>query len=73
MSRTHKDAPKHKQARSNDGKGRRHNIRVRGVQRAEPDLRKLSRALIELAMAQAEADAQSQASASDAVVEATDD
>ncbi len=32
-------------------------IRVRGVQRDEVDLRKLSRALIQLAQAQAEADA----------------
>ena len=34
------------------------NIRVRGVRRSEPDLRKLSRALIALAEAQLEADAQ---------------
>ena len=33
-------------------------ISVRGVQRDEPDIRKLSKALIGLALAQAEADAQ---------------
>lgn len=33
-------------------------IRVRGVRRDEVDIRKLSRALIQLAQAQAEADAQ---------------
>ena len=32
-------------------------IRVRGIRRRDPDLRKLGRALIELAQAQAEADA----------------
>ncbi len=36
------------------------NIQVRGARRAEPDLRKLSRALIALVQAQAEADAQAQ-------------
>jgi hypothetical protein len=35
-------------------------IRVRGIQRRDADLRKLARALIELAQAQAEADAQQQ-------------
>jgi hypothetical protein len=38
-------------------KAERH-ISVRSVRREEPDLRKLARALIGLAMAQAEADAQ---------------
>ena len=33
-------------------------IRVRGIRRKNPDLRKLARALIELAQAQAEAEAQ---------------
>ena len=32
-------------------------LRVRGIRRKDPDLRKLGRALIELAQAQAEADA----------------
>lgn len=36
---------------------RNRNIRVRGVRRSEPDVRKLSRALIALAQAQAEAEA----------------
>jgi hypothetical protein len=35
-------------------------IRIRAVRRDPPDLRKLSRALIELAMAQAEADAKAE-------------
>jgi hypothetical protein len=35
-------------------------IRVRAIRRKEPDLRKLARALIELARAQAEADAQAE-------------
>jgi hypothetical protein len=37
---------------------RNKNIRVRGVRRSEPDIRKLGRALIALAQAQAEADAE---------------
>jgi hypothetical protein len=36
-------------------------IRVRGVRRDPPDLKKLSRALIALAMAQAQAEADAQA------------
>lgn len=35
-------------------------IRVRGIRRGEPDLRKLARALIDLAQAQAEAEAEQQ-------------
>ena len=35
-------------------------IRVRGVRNGEPDLRKLARALIDLAQAQAEAEAEKQ-------------
>ena len=35
-------------------------IRVRGVRRADPDLRKLARAMIELAQAEAEAEARRQ-------------
>jgi hypothetical protein len=35
-------------------------IRVRGIQRARPDLPKLARALIDLALAQAEAEAQAE-------------
>ena len=37
---------------------RNKHIRVRGVRRNEPDVRKLGRALIALAQAQAEADAE---------------
>jgi hypothetical protein len=36
-------------------------IRVRGIPREEPDLRKLSRALIELALSQAQAEADAEA------------
>lgn len=39
-------------------------ITVRGVRRKQPDLRKLARALIDVAAAQAEADAQAEAAAS---------
>ena len=52
MSRTRKDSPK--------GGGRERHISVRAVRRDPPDLKKLSRALIQLAMAQAEAEAQAQ-------------
>ena len=60
MSRTFKDAPGSKQNRSGPGRGRgrRRDISVRAVRRDPPDLRKLSRALIQLAMAEAEAEAQ---------------
>lgn len=53
MSKTRKDAPNRKGARDRQ-------ISVRAVRRDPPDLRKLSRALIQLAIAQAEADAQQQ-------------
>lgn len=52
MSRTHKDARKYQP------KERR--ISVRTVLRDPPDLRKLSRALIQLALAEAEAEAAAQ-------------
>lgn len=42
-------------------KGEEREIRVRAVRRDPPDLRKLSRALIELALAQAQAEADAQA------------
>jgi hypothetical protein len=42
------------------GGGRERRISVRGIRRSEPDLRKLSQALIALALAQAEADAECQ-------------
>jgi hypothetical protein len=54
MSKTYKDSRSSKAAR----RGRQRNISVRAVHRDPPDLRKLSRALIQLALAQAEADAQ---------------
>lgn len=41
-------------------RGERH-IRARGIKQDPPDLRRLARALIELAEAQAEADAEAQA------------
>jgi hypothetical protein len=46
--------------RNNDGDRR---IRVKGVRRNPPDLRRLSRALIELAIAQAEQEAAAEAEA----------
>jgi hypothetical protein len=57
MSRTYKDSPKGKRS----GPGRQRNISVRAVRRDPPDLRKLSRALISLAMAEAAAEAQAKA------------
>lgn len=56
MSKTYKDSPKAKAAR----KGRERHISVRAVRRDPPDLRKLSRALITLAMAEAAAQAENQ-------------
>ena len=41
-------------------KGKERRLRVRAIRRNPPDLKKLSRALIELAQAQAEADAAAQ-------------
>lgn len=52
MGKTHRKGPRH--------------ISVRGVRRKQPDLRKLARALIDLAAAQSEADAQAEAAASSA-------
>jgi hypothetical protein len=57
MSRTYKDSPKSRKTSNNDGRGRRRNISVRGVQRDQPDYRRLGRAVIELALAEAEAEA----------------
>jgi len=56
MSRTYKDAPQHKQSRE-PGRGRRRHISVRSVRRDPPDLHKLSRAVMALALAQADAEA----------------
>lgn len=49
---------KNKINRKGGAHGRR--ISVRGIRRSEPDIRKLSQALIALALAQAEADAEEQ-------------
>jgi hypothetical protein len=54
MSRTFKDSPNAKSR----GPGKQRNISVRAVRRDPPDLRKLSRALIQLAIAEAEAEAE---------------
>jgi len=58
MSKTFKDAPGSKQNRGGPGRGRgrQRNISVRAVRRDPPDVRKLSRALIQMAMAEAEAE-----------------
>ncbi len=58
MSRTHKDSPKSRAERAGRGKGHQRNISVRGVRRDPVDLRRLSRALIAIAMAEAEAEAE---------------
>jgi hypothetical protein len=67
MSKTFKDAPGSKQNRSGPGRGRgkQRDISVRAVRRDPPDLRKLSRALIQLAIAEAEAEAQQEAAGQD--------
>lgn len=52
MSRTYKDSGKYKP--------KERHISVRAIRRDPPDLRKLSRALIELAMAEAAAQAETQ-------------
>ncbi len=67
MSKTFKDAPGSKQNRSGPGRGRgrQRNISVRAVRRDPPDLRKLSRALIQLAIAEAEAEAEQAAAKPD--------
>ncbi len=57
MSKTFKDSPRRKQEHARSGRTRRRDISVRAVRRDPPDLRKLSRALIQLAMAEAEAEA----------------
>ena len=68
MSKTFKDSPGSKQNRTGPGRGRgkQRNISVRAVRRDPPDLRKLSRALIQLAIAEAEAEAQQAATDQDA-------
>jgi hypothetical protein len=60
MSKSFKDRPESKRDRSGPGRGRgrQRNISVRAVRRDPPDLRKLSRALIQLAIAEAEAEAE---------------
>jgi hypothetical protein len=50
MSRTYKDSAK--------GSGRDRHISVRGVRRRQPDLRRMSRALVQLALAEAAAEAE---------------
>jgi hypothetical protein len=49
MSRTYKDSAK--------GSGRERHIKVRGVRRRNPDLRRMSRALVQLALDEAAAEA----------------
>jgi hypothetical protein len=61
MSRTYKDSPDNRQARTRGGRTRPRNISVRAVRRDPPDLRKLSRAIITLALARADADVQAAA------------
>ena len=54
------------------GGGRQRRISVRAVRREQPDLRKLSRALIQLALDQAETDAKRQHEGGAAPSEAAD-
>ena len=60
-----------KQQRS--GGGRQRHISVRGVRRDPPDLKKLSRALIALAMEQAAAEAAAEAQGRDGSADAAPD
>jgi hypothetical protein len=73
MSKTFKDSPKAKQMRTGRGHGRQRNISVRDVRRDPPDMRKLARALIQLAVAQAETDAQRSAAVKTATERRNDD
>jgi len=62
MARTYKDSPQSKQNRDGgSGRGRKRHISVRSVRRDPPDVRRLSRAVIALALAQADAEAQAAA------------
>lgn len=58
MSKTYKDSPQGKDRPARTGRGRQRHISVRAVRREPPDLRKLSRALISLAMTEAAAEAE---------------
>jgi hypothetical protein len=58
MARTFKDASQGKAGRGRGGRARQRHISVRSIRRDPPDLRKLSRAVIALAMAQADAEVQ---------------
>lgn len=55
--------------KTNRGRDRQRNISVRAVRRNPPDLRKLSRAVIQLAMEQAAAEAAAQAEANQRMVD----
>jgi hypothetical protein len=55
----------HRRGSKGGRRSRRHHISVRAVRREQPDLRKLSRALIALAMEQAAAEAAAQQEAQD--------
>jgi hypothetical protein len=73
MSKTYKDSPAGKD-RMLTGRGRQRHISVRAVRREPPDLRKLARALIQLALAEAEAELQaSQSTDSPPAAEDADD
>jgi hypothetical protein len=62
MARTYKDSPQSKQNRDGGGgRGRKRHISVRSVRRDPPDVRRLSRTVIALALAQADAEAQAAA------------
>ena len=58
MARTYKDSPEGKEVRYRAGRGKQRHISVRSIRRDPPDLTKLSRAVIALALAQADAEAQ---------------
>lgn len=57
MSTTRNNGKKPKRTKKTSPR-RQHHLRVRGIRRAEPDLRRLGRVLIDLAIADAEAAAE---------------
>ena len=57
MGKTYKDSPQAKQSRDRAGRGRKRYISIRSVRRDPPDYRKLSQAVIALAVAEADAQA----------------
>ena len=58
MSKTYKDRPDNRPKNGRGGRARQRHISVRAVLRERPDVQRLSRAVISLALSQAETEAQ---------------